>query len=195
MKKSMIIMSAVIATTLAIPVSSYADDNRSFIKLQAIARDYVKDDSSKPNKYGVKATIGTALDENKRFIGDIDIQTQAATKDGSSGVFTRLEGGLTVTNGSAYVRTALGERLNATDNWAYYSIEPGYKHKFTDKISGSIAWRYRSEFDSAFADTTKTWKFGASYDLDKVNSLTAMYGISRGDSDWNGLNLGFVHKF
>ena len=195
MKKSMIIMNMVIATTLAAPVSSYAADNRGFIRLQATVRDYVQDDSTKPNRYGVKVAIGHALDENKNFIGDIDVQTQATSKDGAGSVFSRVEGGLTITNGSIFVRTALGERLNATDNWTYYSIEPGYKYKFNDKFAASIAWRWRSALDDKFADDSKTWKFGTEYSLDKSNSLTAMYGISRGDSDWNGLNLGFVHRF
>ena len=195
MKKSMIIMSAVIASTLSASVASYAADNRGFIRLQTTVRDFVEDDSTRPNRYGVKATIGHALDENKNFIGDVDIQTQATSKDGAASVFSRVEGGLTITNGSVFVRTALGERLNAINNWSYYSIEPGYKYRFNDKFAASVAWRWRAALDDKFADDSGTWKFGAEYSLDKVNSLNIMGLVSRGDADWNGLNFGFTHRF
>jgi hypothetical protein len=177
------------------PLTSFADNGLGFIKLQGLIRDQVQDNKNDATKYGVKATVGHAIDSEGKVIVDFDYQILGATKGSNTQNASRVETGITTTNGAFFIRGGIGEKFTPTDNLAYWSVTPGYKHKINDQYAVGIAWRYRTAFDKESHDTSNTLQLVGEYSFDKANILSVQLAASRGDTDQNGLNIGYTHKF
>jgi len=94
-----------------------------------------------------------------------------------------------------YTKVAVGEKLTSGGPKEYYSIEPGIVVRLNKDISVRAGYRYRTAFDSAVHDTTRTQRLGASYALTKKDSVNLRFDRVRGDSVQNSWNLAYTRSF
>jgi len=144
----------------------------------------------------VKLTVGTDL--NSMFKADVSLRQKMDTAENLSD--TRLESGLTATvpvvgNLSFYTRGAAGQKFKTTENYTYYSIEPGVKYQLANALTVKAGWRHRDALDNANADQTRSWRLGADYALTKNYSVAVGYDRVRGDSNYNAVNTSLNFKF
>lgn len=105
-------------------------------------------------------------------------------------------------NTTVGVRIGVGEHLNgiarsgATTDFAYYTIEPIATYAFTDKITGSVSYRYRNAFSTSKYDyKTNTGKIGVAYKLSDKDEVGVKYFEKYGDVRSNGIEVGYTRKF
>jgi outer membrane autotransporter protein len=94
-----------------------------------------------------------------------------------------------------YGRGAVGEKFKTASNYTYYSVEPGVKYAVTPALSVKGGYRYRAATDSANADTTRTWRAGVEYAVNKNYFVGLGYDRVRGDSNYNATNVSVGFKF
>ena len=129
----------------------------------------------------------------------VDANTETSIANTSKATVNRVEAGAsfaipTGTGITPYVRTALGSKTASGNQFAYYSVEPGFRLPIGPGTA-RLAWRYRSAVDSDINDTTRTWKVG--YVLPVTNSLdlNLVVEAARGVVNYNGLLAGFIVRF
>jgi hypothetical protein len=142
--------------------------------------------------------IAVREDINKNFTGDIVFSTRQT--DITNSLSTGIEAGITskVSSGTVrpYLRSSIGEKFVSSGSFSYYSIEPGITVPFgSSGISGRLGWRYRDSFSASNNDETRTWRIGASYTLNKENSIGLRYDRARGDSNQNSWNFNYTRNF
>jgi opacity protein-like surface antigen len=176
-----------------------AEDNRNFAHLQYTFRDTIADDKGNPNRQGVNFTLGRnigygiTLDVNQQFRTE-----RLNSSEGKSS--TRLETGASYQYGltkdfAVYTRVAIGDKFTATDDYLYYSIEPGIKYTVTPELTTKVAYRYRDSFIDSKDEKTDTVRFGVEYALAKDQALTFNIDRSYGASEFIGYNVGYAVKF
>jgi hypothetical protein len=94
-----------------------------------------------------------------------------------------------------YTRFAYGEKFSTSGNFDYYSIEPGIRSTLGGGFSGQIAWRFRTPFNTANNDTTRTWRTGVTYDITPKDTIGVRLDNQRGDSNQNIWNLNYSRSF
>jgi hypothetical protein len=147
----------------------------------------------------IQLTVKEAI--NKTFTGDVQLSNtwnNTSTSDAASSF--RAEGGLTgsvplIANVSAYTRAAVGQKFTTTTNFTYYSVEPGVSLPLGAGFSAKVGYRFRSAFDTANNDTTRTWRAGLGYDIDKNNAVGLGYDQVRGDSNQNIVKVSYTRGF
>lgn len=144
----------------------------------------------------IKLTVGKKVNDT----WSVDLSSRLKKEDNSNTNDTRLEAGVTasapVGNGfSVYTRGAIGEKYKSSDNYAYYSIEPGVKYAVTPQLTAKVGYRFRDTFTDSKADQTNTYRLGAEYALSKSYTLGLGYDRVRGDSDYNAINATVGFKF
>lgn len=176
------------AVLMTLSFASFAADN--FGHIQLVHRDTVGDNSNDPNRLGANITLGHKFASNF----SMDFNGQYRQQNGNDkNVSTRLEIGATPQNEFFYVRTALGTK-SSDDSHLYYSIEPGLRWTLTPKLTAKTAYRYRDAFSNN-NDQTHTARLGLEYALTDAQSVTAGFDRSFGDSEWNGISLGYAIKY
>jgi len=147
----------------------------------------------------VQLMISVKENINNNFSVDGKIQNTQTT--GSNALSTRVELGSTYTTPlfgvNPYVRLAVGDKYKNTGDFTYYSVEPGINFPTgVDKLTGKLAWQFRTAFDSvATADTTHMWRAGATYAVTKSDSVGVRYDNMRGDASSNSWNLVYTRNF
>jgi hypothetical protein len=130
---------------------------------------------------------------------DGGFQMVTSQTDGTNSVSTRVEGFVTpkydLGFASAYLRTAVGTRLNSSGDSEYYAVEPGVVVPLGKGFSTRVGYRYRAAFNSAVADTTETARLGISYALTKKDAFTVRYDRVRGDTNQNSWNFAYTRGF
>ena len=159
-------------------------------------------------KFETRNGLGGGLDSNvysitagqniNQFL-DAEVYARVKSNDDDSNN-TRLEGALVgklplTTELSAYVRGAVGEKFDGTDNFAYWSVEPGVKYQVTNALAVKTGLRFRDAFNSGDQDSTRTWKVGAEYAITKNTVVSANIDRSYGDSEFVAYGLGYGVKF
>jgi opacity protein-like surface antigen len=177
-----------LAVLLALSATANAADN--FGHIQLVHRNTLGNDAGNPNRHGVNITLGHKFADNF----NMDFSGQQRQENGSMGTdTTRLEIGATPHNEKFYIRTALGVKSSG-DSDLYYSIEPGLRWTLAPKLTAKTAYRYRDAFSNA-NDQTHTARLGLEYAVTDTQSVTAGYDRSFGDSEFNGLALGYAIKY
>lgn len=173
---------------VVMPMAALAEGN--YAKMEYAFRDM---DGDTPNKNGGNLTLGTEL--SKTFA--VEGKLEGRFSNGEDTNFSkRVEGALiSQLGGGAYVRTAIGEKISTSGAYSYYSIEPGYKYALSKDLKLGVAYRFRDAFDSEQAEETHQAKVSAEYALAADKALTASFGRSWGDSQYNSVNLGYAIKF
>lgn len=147
----------------------------------------------------INLTVKEAI--NKNFAGDVQLSNtwnNTSTSDAASSF--RAEGGLTgavplIANVSGYTRVAVGQKFTTTTNFTYYSVEPGLTMPLGAGFNAKVGYRFRSAFDTANNDTTRTWRAGLSYDINKNNTVGIGYDSVRGDSNQNVVKVNYTRGF
>jgi len=135
------------------------------------------------------------------FAGDVSFSNQV--KDTTQSLSSRAEAGLTgsypVAGISLYTRAAVGEKFTGSTtygNFGYYSVEPGVLAPIGKTgLTARLGYRFRSPFDTANNDTTRTWRAGLSYDLTKKDTIGVRYDQMRGDSNQNAVAVNYTRSF
>lgn len=196
MKKSLI---ATLLAGLAFSSMAMAEDLKNFAHIQYTFRDTIADDKGNPNRQGVNFTIGRKVLDNLTIDLGEQFRTERLNSDDGKST-TRLEAGATYTYGltkdiTLYTRGGLGYKVTSTDDYTYYSVEPGIKYSLTDALSVKAGYRFRDSFNDSKNEKTDTVRFGAEYAIAKDQSLTLGIDRSYGASDFIGYNAGYQIKF
>jgi long-subunit fatty acid transport protein len=138
---------------------------------------------------------------NSNFAGDVQLSnTWNNTATSTAANSFRAEGGLTGSAAlfgplSGYTRVALGQKFTTTNNFTYYSVEPGVTMPLGAGFSAKVGYRFRNAFDTANNDTTRTWRAGVAYDINKNNTVGVGYDSVRGDSNQNVVKVNYTRGF
>lgn len=172
--------------------SAHAD---SFGSIEYNFRDgYGVDDGTRVNGYSLN--LGTYVTETT----SVDIGTKFRQDNTTSDTTNRLELGLTqyvpITCWlKLYARGAVGTQFDNTDDFNYYSVEGGGVVPLSDKWSVKLGYRYRDATEQDIAYETKTIRASLTYAVSENASVFLGYDRFSGDTDVNGVNLGYAFKF
>lgn len=98
-------------------------------------------------------------------------------------------------------RVGLGQALNEvnsagkTVDFGYYTVEPKAEYKITQELSALASYRFRNGFNNSDNYLTRTAKIGAGYAVTKDDLVEVKYFQKRGDSNTNGIELGYTRGF
>lgn len=185
MKKSLLLIA------LLSVLNVHAEDKNNASHIQLVHRNTTGDNANDPNRKGINITQVHRLADNF----SIDMNAQYREQNGyDKNTSTRFEFGATPRNDFFYMRTALGAK-SQDDTHLYYSLEPGLIWALSSRAIIKTGYRYRDAFKSDRNDTTHTIRIGAEYALSDTESVTAGYDSSFGDSEWNGLSVGYAVRF
>ena len=196
MKKIMLAI-ALAMTALTAQAAQPVTAENSFVHGQYTFRDTMAGQHGEPNRNGINLTAG-------RNLGNgivLDAGMQVRNEVGDSGQDTsRLEGGATINYGlskdfTVYTRGAIGYKLTNDKDFTYYSVEPGIAYQVADPLLVRVGYRYRDSFSQSHFDKSNTVRVGAEYALNKNNALTLGLDRSYGDSEFLGVNVGYLVKF
>jgi opacity protein-like surface antigen len=196
MKKTLI---ATLIAGLSFGTVALAEEGKNFAHIQYTFRDTVSDNKADPNRQGVNFTIGRKVLDNLTI--DLGEQFRTERLNNDNGVSTtRLETGATYTYGlvkgiELYTRGGLGYKVTSTDDYSYYSVEPGVKYTLTNALAVKAGYRFRDAFSDSYNEKTNTVRVGAEYAIAKDQALTLGIDRSYGASDFIGYNAGYAIKF
>jgi hypothetical protein len=178
-----------LAVLLALSTAAAAEGNYAGIKFESRqGRDAAQD----ANAYSL--TVGKNL--NQYFDAEVYARVKSNDDDTNN---TRAEGAVIgkypVLSGiQLYTRGAVGSKFDGNNDEKYWSLEPGVKVAATEKINVKAGLRFRDAFD-ANDDSTRTYRLGAEYALDKNQAVTVGYDRSLGDNKYDALGVGYGIKF
>jgi hypothetical protein len=98
-------------------------------------------------------------------------------------------------------RVGVGQMINGTNSagktvdFGYYTVEPKAEYALTEKVSALASWRYRDAFADSNNYQTRTWKAGFGFTATKNDVVEVKYFEKRGDSNTNGVELGYTRSF
>jgi len=98
-------------------------------------------------------------------------------------------------------RIGIGQMINGvnsagkTVDFGYYTVEPKAEYALTEKVSALASWRYRDAFADSNNYQTRTWKAGFGFAATKNDVVEVKYFEKRGDSNTNGVELGYTRSF
>lgn len=169
--------------------------------LSAVAGNATVEYSSIEGLNGGKDGTGYLFQVSETVAKNLDLSAQMLTTQtqGTNALGSRVELGLTpklpTAFGSLYTKVSVGEKLTSTGPKEYYSVEPGIVVSVNKDISVRAGYRYRTAFDSAINDTTRTERLGVSYALTKKDSVNVRFDRVRGDSVQNSWNFAYTRNF
>lgn len=136
---------------------------------------------------------------NKNFVGDLGIsQTSNRTSGSDTLASTRTEAGLTGSTSmfgvTPYTRLAVGQKFSSSNNFTYYSVEPGVAVP-VGPLTAKVGYRFRNAVDTSNNDTTRTWRAGLSYDLTSKDTIGVRYDKMRGDTNQNIVAVNYTRGF
>lgn len=145
--------------------------------------------------HGYLFTVGHKANAN--IVVDANAETLVANS--TNATINRLEAGATwlvpnTTILTPYVRTALGSKTASSNQFNYYSVEPGLRAKLGPGAI-RLGWRYRDSVESGYTDLSRTWRLGYVLPMSNSIDLNVAYEQSRGNMSYNGYMTGLVIKF
>ena len=150
MSKFLIAVLAVLSVSLA-----HAEDNRNFIKLEAVHYNYT---SQVNDKNGFNLQVGREISPGFK----LDIKQEARVEENSQKLSNRFETGAQLEEKIPFVkvgvRGAIGEKFVEGDIYGYWLVEPFVAYDITKAVSVKGSYRYRNAFDTDRADRTNTYK-------------------------------------
>ena len=187
MKKSILL-----AVILSMPAFAMAEDNRNFIKLEAVHYNY----QSAPNdKNGINLQVGREVLPGIK----LDVKQEFRVEENSKKLSNRFEGGAQFEEKIPFVkvgvRGAIGEKFTNGDSYAYWLIEPFVAYDVTSDVTLKGSWRYRDAFDTANNDKTNTYKIAADYKYATNTIFSLTLGKTTGDSEYTAVQGGVTYKF
>jgi len=149
----------------------------------------------------INLTVKEAINAN--FAGDVQLSnTWNNTATSNAANSFRAEAGLTGSAAlfgplSGYTRVAVGQKFTTTSNFGYYSVEPGVTMPLGAGFSAKVGYRFRTAMNDVNInnDTTRTWRAGLAYDINKNNQVGVGYDQVRGDSNQNVIKVNYTRGF
>jgi hypothetical protein len=98
-------------------------------------------------------------------------------------------------------RVGVGQMINGTNSagktvdFGYYTVEPKAEYAITDKLSALASFRFRNGFSDSDNYLTRTYKAGFGFAATKKDVVEVKYFEKRGDSNTNGVELGYTRSF
>lgn len=182
----------VIAALMTIPAFAWAEDNRNYIKLEAVSYNY----QSAPNdKYGINLQLG------REFVPGIklDVKQETRIEENTQKLSNRVEAGAQLEQKVPFVkvgvRGAIGEKYTSGDAFGYWLVEPFVAYDLTSDVTLKGSWRYRNAFDSDKHDATNTYKVSADYKYATNTIFSLAVGKTTGDSEYTAVQAGVTYKF
>lgn len=153
----------------------------------------------RPGRNGTQDSEAASITVGKNINQYIDGELHARIKSNDDTNNTRVEGAvigkLPLTDEvSFYTRGAVGEKFDGSNNDAYWSVEPDIRALVTSALTAKAGLRFRDAFDNS-SDSTRTYRVGADYALDKTSVVTLGYDRSYGDSEFDAVNVGYGVKY
>lgn len=188
-------MKMIKAAAIVAAITSTSAFAGSFGSIEYNFRDGVgQNDGTRVNGYTMN--LGTYVTDTT----SVDISTKFRQDNSTSDTNTRLEVGLTqyipVCDWlKVYGRAAVGNRFNDTDDFNYWSAEAGGVVPISKNWSVKIGYRYRDAMEQDIAYETDTIRTSITYAVSENASVFLGYDRFRGDSDMNGVNVGYAFKF
>ena len=151
-----------------------------------------------PNQQSI--VLGVKESFTKYFAGDVGITSTSNNSNGGIGS-TRAEIGGTGSYPVAgpfgvYTRLGIGQKYTSTKNFGYYSVEPGVTADIGYGFNAKIGYRFRDAFDANNnVDTTRTWRAGLDYSINKDNAIGVGYDYVRGDTNQNVWKVNYTRGF
>lgn len=185
--------SILLATLLSVlSLSVQAEDNRNFIKLEAIHYNY---DATPNDKNGFNLQVGREMLPGIK----LDVKQEVRVEENTQKLSNRFETGAQYEQKVPFVkvgaRGAIGEKFINGDNFGYWLVEPFVAYDVTDDVSVKTSWRYRTAFESGRNDSSNTYKVGVDYKF-KTNTLfNVAVGKTTGDSEYTAAQAGVTYKF
>lgn len=169
-----------------------AEDNKNFIKLEAVHYNY----TSAPNdKNGVNLQVGREVSPGIK----LDVKQEFRVEEDTKKISNRFEGGAQYEQNIPFVkvgvRGAIGEKFTNGDSYAYYLVEPFVSYDLTKDATVKVSYRYRDTFESANVDRTNTYKVGVDYKVLSNTIVGVTLGRTTGDSEYTALQGGVTYKF
>lgn len=131
-----------------------------------------------------------------------DTQFSQTNNDGTQGLAsTRIEGALTPIYEvnryfKVYAREAIGEKYTSTTHSSYWSTEPGVIVPVgSTGLTARLGWRFRTAFNDAVQDTTRTWRAGVAYAITSKDAVGVRYDRVQGNSDQRVIAVNYTRKF
>ena len=155
-----------------------------------------------PVKTADQTNLNLTVRENINWWLAGDTQFSQTNNDGTQSLSsTRIEAGLTPTYKvnqyvSVYARETIGEKYSNTTHSSYWSAEPGVIIPFgSTGLTAKLGWRFRTAFDNAVLDTTRTWRAGVAYAVTPNDTIGVRYDRVQGDSDQRILAVNYTRGF
>lgn len=181
-----------LAALLAIPAFAWAEDNRNFIKLEAVNYSY---DSAPNDKYGYNLQVGREIAPGFK----LDVKQELRVEENTQKLGARVEAGAQIEQKIPYVkvgvRGAIGEKYTSGDAFGYWLVEPFVAYDLTSDLALKGSWRYRNAFDSDKHDATNTYKVAAEYKYTTNTQFSLALGKTTGDSEYTAVQAGVTYKF
>lgn len=180
MKKALLVALALFASVV------HAEGNYASVKGEyRNGRDNTQDATA------VSLTVGQHI--NQYVDGELYARVKQNDDDTNN---TRVEGAVVgkyplLTGVTLYTRGAIGDKFDGTDDATYWSVEPGIKAQLTSDLAVKTGLRFRDSFNDNGNDSTRTYRLGAEYALNKTSVITAGYDRSLGDSEYDSIGLGY----
>ena len=137
----------------------------------------------------------TTLDNGLKL--DLKLQGSQSNGNGTTGfaVEPRASYAWDLENGFAVgIRGSIGEKFASVGNYGFYTIEPFATYAINNKWTAKTSLKYKDAFGERDIQT-ETFYLGASYAVDKKNSLYAK-AYHRFDSlESNGVEAGYTIGF
>ena len=155
-------------------------------------------DSNKAMSDVYKLDVKTSVTKNI----DADVSMLNTVTDSANTVSSRYELGVTgkqsIIDGllSGYARGAVGERVKDSNQFAYYSVEPGViLDTPVDGLSAKLGYRFRTAFASGHSDTTHSIRYALNYKLTKQDAISLGYDDVNGDNAFNRTYVSYTRSF
>ena len=182
-----------LAVLLAVSaVSASAEDNKNFIKLEAVH--YNITDAAN-DKNGINLQVGREVLPGIK----LDVKQEARVEENTKKLSNRFETGAQYEQQIPFVkvgvRGAVGEKYTSGDSYAYWLVEPFVAYDVTKDVTVKGSWRYRDAFDTVNNDQTNTYKVDVSYKYTTNTAFNVAVGRTTGDSEYTALQAGVTYKF
>jgi hypothetical protein len=140
---------------------------------------------------------------NDYFAADVSIKNTINNTDESHAInSSRAEFGLVGTMPvfgpvSAYTRVGLGQKFTTSNNFSYYSVEPGVIVKVpgVTGLTAKVGYRFRDATDNSNTDNSETTRVGLSYQLPSKDVVGVGYDRQTGSSSQNSIKFNYSHSF
>ena len=139
-------------------------------------------------------------DGEKEAATTVDLKTQISSKDDhttSANIEPRVKYDYKVgmTDFTVWGRLGLGEKVQSSGNFGYYTVEPGISYAVLPNAKLFVSDRYRDSFSDGKNYQTNTVYFGGNYDVTSFDTVSAKVYRKYNDTESNGVEFAYTRWF